>query len=79
MGHIEIDLMVNIVQIGMTRSEMAGFWILRIREVMDIGSILVLVLKDTMIVIIIILTGGVTRDIFQMSSRNRSHLHLMGI
>jgi len=64
MGHMEVDLMVAIVRIEMTGSDMAVSWILQIGEVMDTCSILVLVLNDTTIIIVIILTRGVTRDIF---------------
>lgn len=45
-------------------------WILYIGEVMDTGTILVLFLIDIMIVIIIILTGGMIGDNFQMGLRN---------
>lgn len=79
MGYMLIDLMVVTCRIGMTRLEMAGSWIFQIREVMDIGTILVLVLIGTMIIIVIIFTGGVKSDICRMSLRNISHLLLMEI
>ena len=79
MVHMAVGLMVVTGQIGMTQLEMAGSQIRQIGEVMEIGSILVQVLTGTMIVKVIILIGGVTRDIFQMSSRNQRHLPLMGI
>jgi len=56
---------------------MAGCWALQIREVIDIGTILVLILTGIMIVIIIILIGGVTGDTFRMSLKKQSHLPLM--
>ena len=46
---------------------------------METCSIIVLVLVSTMILIIIILIGGLTRDIFQMISRRQSHLPLKAI
>ena len=46
---------------------------------MDTGSIIVLVLIGIMVIIIIILTGAMTGDICQMSSRKQSHLPLMEI
>jgi len=64
MGHMEVGLLMGTGQIYMTRSEMAGSWTLRIGEVIDTGTILVLVLTGTMIIIVIILTGGVIGDIF---------------
>ena len=78
MGLMEVDLMVDTSQIEMTRLEMIGSWILQSGEVMDRGTILVLLLTGTMIVIVIILTGGEIGDIFRMSSRKQSHLPLMG-
>ena len=59
MGHMEVGLMVVIFQIEMILLEMEGCCILQIGEVMDIGTIIVLVLINIMIIIIIILTGGV--------------------
>ena len=44
---------------------------------MDIGTILVMVLIGIMIVIIIILAGGVTVEIFWMSTTNKNQLHSM--
>ena len=78
MGHVEVDPIVGTGQIEMTRSGMSGSWILRKGGVMDIGTILVMVLKGIMVIIVIILKGGVIGDIFRMSSRNKSHLHSMG-
>ena len=43
---------------------MIGYWTLKIEEVIDTSTILVLVVRGTMIIIVIILTRGVTRDIF---------------
>lgn len=79
MGHMEVGLMVVTGRIGMTQLEMTTSWTLQIREVMDTGPILVMVLTRSMIVIVIILIGGVTRDIFWISSRNLNHLLLMDI
>ena len=79
MGHMTTDLMVGTGQMEMTLSEMESSWILLLREAMDTGSILVLILTRTMIVIIIILTGGVIGDTFWMSLRRRFHLPLMEI
>ena len=78
MGHMVVGLMLATGQIEMTQLEMVGAWILSIGEVMDTGTILVLVLTGIMIVIIIILIGGVIGDICQMSLRKQSHIHLMG-
>ena len=79
MGHMAVDIMVGTGRIGMTRLDMEGSWILWITKMMDTGTILVLVLTDTMNVIVIILTIGVIGDIFQMSLRKLSHLLLMDI
>lgn len=79
MGHMEVDFMVGSGQIAMTRLDIADSWILRIREVMDIGAILVLVLTGTMIIIFIIVTGEVIGDICGMSLRELSHLLLLEI
>jgi len=46
---------------------------------MDIGTILFLVLIGIMIDIVIIFTGGLTLDIFQMILTKKIHLHLMEI
>ena len=78
MGHVEVDPIVGIGQIEMTRSGMSSSWILQKGGVMDTCTILVLVLIGIMVIIVIILIGGVIGDIFQMSSRNKSHLHSMG-
>ena len=78
MGLVEVDPIVGTSQIEMTRVGMSGSWILRKGGVMDIGTILVLVLKGIMVIIVIILKGGLIWDIFRMSSRNKIHLHLMG-
>jgi len=64
MGHMEVGLMVGIGQKTMPKSDMAGSWILHIGEMMDIRSILIIVLIETIIVIVIILIGGVMGDIF---------------
>ena len=77
MGHMVVDLMVGTRLIGMERKEMEGSWTRHIGEVMEIGSILVLVLTSTMVIIIIILTEGVIGDIFQMRTRRLSHLALV--
>ena len=71
--------MVDISWIEMRWSEMADSWINLIDEAVDIGFTLVLVQTGIMVIIVIILTGGMTRDIFQMSSRKKMHLHLMEI
>jgi len=77
MGHRETTLMVVTGWTKMTRSDMAGFWTLRIREVTDIGTILVLVWIGIIIIIVIILTGGVIGYTFHMILRKQSHLYLM--
>ena len=77
MGLMEIGLQVGTNQIEITRSEMVGSWTLWIGEAIDTITILVLILTGIMINIVMILIGGVTRDIFRMSLRNESHLHLM--
>ena len=59
MGHMVVGLLVGMCQIEMTQSEMAGSWVIQIREVMDTGTILVLILTDFIVIIVIILTGGV--------------------
>ena len=69
MGHMAVGLVVVIGWIEMKRLEMAGSWTLWIGEVTDTGTIIVLVMKGTMIVIIIILIGGVIGDIFWVSLR----------
>ena len=65
MGCMVASLMVSTSRIDRTRSEMAGYWTLRIREMIDIGTILFLVLIGIMIVIVIILIGGVIGDEFK--------------
>ena len=70
MGHMVGDLAVGTCQIETTRLVMAGSSIHRIREVMDIGTILVFILMGIMVIIVIILIGGVIGDICRMSSRN---------
>lgn len=55
MGHMEIHLMVVKSWIEMTQREMAGYWILWIGVVMEIGTTLVLVLIGIMIIIVNIL------------------------
>lgn len=70
------SLMVVIGQINMTWLEIPGYWIHLIVEAVDMGFTLVMVQTDTMVIITIILTGGVTGDIYQMSSRKKNHLHL---
>ena len=55
--------MVVIDQIEMTQSEMAYCWTLRIGEGIDTSMILVLIQMSTTIIIGIILTAGVIRDI----------------
>jgi len=77
MVHMVAHLMVSIGGMDWTRLKMLGPWILRIGGVIDTGTTLVLVLTDIIIIIVSILTGGVTRDIFWVSLRKRSHLHTM--
>lgn len=79
MEHITLGLMVDIGLKRMTQLDMVGSQIHWIGEVMDMSFILVLVLTGTMIFMVIILTSGVTGDIYQMSSRNPRQLPLMGI
>jgi len=62
----------------MTQLEIVDSWILSLDEEVEMGFTLVLVQTGIMIMIIIILRGGVKGDIFRMSSRKQSHLHLMG-
>jgi len=50
---------------------------LRIREGINIGIILVLIQIGIMIVIVIILTGGMIGDIYHMSLIKKIHQHLM--
>jgi len=61
----------------MTWSGMASSWIHLIDEAVDMGFTLDLVHTGIMVTIVIIRTGGVIGDIFQMSSRKKRHLHLM--
>lgn len=77
MGHMVISLLVGTGQIKMTRSKMEGSWTCQIGDVIDTGTILGLVMIGIMIIIFIILTGGVTRNIFWMSLRKKIHLHFM--
>lgn len=77
MGNMALGHMVVTSQIEMTQLEMTDCWILRIGEVIDTGTILVLVLTGMMIDIVIILTRGVIRGIFWMSLRKKIHLHMM--
>lgn len=64
--------------IEMTQSEMVDSWIHPIDEAVDMGFTLILVQTGIMDIIVIILIGGVIGDVCRMSSRNQSHLHLMG-
>ena len=64
MGHLVVGLLLDTSQIDLTQSEMAGFCTPRIGEVIDIGTIQVLVLIGITIVIVIILTGGVIGDTY---------------
>ena len=77
MGHTTVDLLVDTSWIDLTRSKMAGCWTLRIGEVIDIGTIIVLVLTCVMIVIVIILIGGMIWDTCWMSLRRKIHLPLL--
>ena len=78
MLHMVVGILVGIGQIEMTQSDMEISWIIQIGEVMDIGTILLLVLSGIMVIIVIILIGGVIGDIFWMSSRKKRHIHSMG-
>jgi len=78
-GNMLVDIMVGTGRIEMTQSEMTTSLVAQIGEVIDTDTILVMVLTGTMIVIIIILIGGVARDICWMSLRKLSHLPLMDI
>lgn len=64
MGNMAVGILVETCLIDLTQSEIAGCWILQIGEVIDTGTIPVLVLIDIMIVIAIILSGGVIGDTF---------------
>jgi len=77
MGNMVVGIMAITGQIEMTQLEMADCQILWIEDVMDTCIILVLVLTNIMIFIVIILTGGLIGDTFQMNLRNKSHLILM--
>ena len=77
MEHMVAGHMVGISWIEMIQSEMTDSWIHLIEEAVDMDFTLVLVRTSIMVIIVIILTGGVTWDICWMSSRNKSHLHLM--
>ena len=79
MGHIVISCMVVTNHRDMTQSDMVDVWIHMTEGAVLMDLILVLVLRGTMIFIVIILTRGVTRDIFQMILRKKSHLLLIGI
>jgi len=52
-------------------------WIHVIREVAVMGSVLVLDQRESMVLIVIILTGGMRSSTFQMSSRKPNPLPLM--
>jgi len=77
MGHMAVGIMVNTSRIEITRKNIGGSSISLIGEVMDIGSILVLVQTGIMVIITIMLTRGMIGDICEMSSRKPSHQHLM--
>lgn len=77
MEHMVAGHMVGTGWIEMTQSEMADSLIHLIDEVVEMGFTLVLVQTCIMVIITIILTGGMTWDIYRMSSRRKSHLHLM--
>ena len=76
-GHTVAGHMVGTCWIEMTQSKMEYSWIHLIDEEMDMGFHLVLVHIGIMVIIAIILTRGVTWDIFWMSLRKQRNLHLM--
>jgi len=77
MGHMVAGLMVGIGQAGMIWSKVAGGWIHLTGEVVVMGSILVLLQRDNMVIIVIILIGAMEISSCQMSSRKTSLLHFM--
>lgn len=77
MGHMVASLMVGTIQTRMAQSKMAGSWIHLIEEAVDMASTLVMVQTSVMVIIAIILIGGLTKDICQMSSRKQRNLHSM--
>ena len=64
MGNMEAGLMVSTSWMERTKSEMVGPWILWIGGVIDTSIILVVIMVSIMIASVIILIGGVTRDIY---------------
>ena len=66
MEHMVEDLMMDIGQTWMTLLGMEYSWIHLIGEAVDMGFILVLVWIGITVIIIIILTKGMTEDICQM-------------
>jgi len=76
MGHMVAGFMVGTSQTRMMQSKLVGSWIHLKGGVMTVGSILVMVQRDC-IVITFIIYIGVRSSTFQRNSRNKTLLHLM--
>jgi len=64
MGHMASSIMVSTGRMEKTWSKMEGPWIFPVGWVVDTGTIIVLFLTCIMIIVVIILIEGMTKDIF---------------
>ena len=77
MGHMEAGLNRDTRLTWMTQSEMVNTCILLIGRVMIVGSILVMVERDIIVITATIHIGGVRSNTCEKFSRKKSLLHLM--
>lgn len=77
MGHMVVGLDQDAGWTKMIQSKVVDGWVHLTGEVVLMGSILVLVQRDIIVITTIVLIRGVRSSVFQRSSRKSTLLHLM--